>query len=168
MVGRLAETLVLTKRIERFQILHATLLLIGGVRRIRPEYCQQAIASFPLHSFYNDTFGLVLNLPQASLIDTVLENYSVDPLLVNLGFTASIVETLLISSYEDVNLLSFGAFSASFIDSIKEYTAQSDTILVSLGFGVDDTALIDNVVTTSPLDTLAISFGTFAAILEDV
>lgn len=168
MVGRLAETSGLTKRIERFQILHATLLLIGGVRRIRPEYCQQTITSFPLHSFYNDTLGLVLNLPQASLIDIVLENYPVDTLSVDLAFTASIVETLLISSYEDVNLLSFGALSASFIDSIKEYTAPLDTISVSLSFGVSDTALIDNVVTTSPLDTLAISFGTFAAILEDV
>lgn len=168
MVGRLAETLVLTRRIERFQILHATLLLIGGVRRIRPEYCQQAITSFPLHSFYNDTLSLALNLPQASLIDIVLETYPIDTLSVNLAFTASIVETLIISSYEDINLLTFGALSASFIDSIKEYTAESDTVSMSLSFGVSDTALIDNVVTTSPSDTLAISLGTFAAILEDV
>lgn len=168
MAGRLAETLVLTKRIERFQILHATLLLIGGVRRIRPEYCQQAITSFPLHAFYTDTLGLSLNLSQAALQDIVYELYPLDTLGFGMAFNASIIETLNIYSHDDVVSFSFGGLVASFIDSIKEHTAQIETVGISLQFGVSDTQLIDNVIQLNTEEIIAIGLGNLSAVLEDI
>lgn len=168
MVGRLAETLGLTKRIERFQILHATLLLIGGVRRIRPEYCQQAITSFPLHSFYNDTIRLTPELTQAALLDVVLENYPTDTLLVNTAFSAAILETLLIYSLDDSISLGMGAVSASIIDTVKEYSLEYDNVAIGIDFGVGTSSLIDNVIETNQTDTVGIGLGSLNAILEDV
>lgn len=164
-------TLVLTNRKEKFQILHATLLLIGGVRRDKPQYCRLAISSFPLHSFYTDTlaFTLGLDLSNTSLNDVVLENNQVDTIAVSLGLSAAIVETLLIYTIPDEAVsINFGTISASFIDSIKTYEAQFDTISIGIGMSLGSTELIDNVIQIPIEDTVSIGFGSLVCSFEDI
>lgn len=168
MAGHLQGTLALTKRVERFQILHATLMLIGGVRRVRPEYCRQAISSFPLHTFYNDALELSIGLSASQILDIVIEQYPVDTVLVTPAFTAMLLETLNIYETNDTVLVGFSALTASFIESIEETAIQTETVAISIGLVIGDTNLIDNVLVTSLDDNFTVSFGNLIAVLEDI
>lgn len=159
----------MTSRREKFQILHGALLLIGGVRRDKPEYCTTAISSFPLHTFYDDTLGLTIELPSASVIDIVLQTFPVDTLSVDMSFNASIIETLLLYSLDDSIALALGTLTASIIDTVKETAMQTETLSIGIDFVLGSTALIDSVVPMdNVVDTISLGFGTLAAVLEDI
>lgn len=170
MDGLSAGTLVLTKRIERFQALHATLLLIGGVRRVPPQFCRVAINSFPLHTFYTDTLGVTMGLDASGVgfIDIVKEAYSTDTLEISASFDCVFLETLLQYSHEDSLSVSMGALNAVFIDSLKVYDAGADSVSVTMAFADSNTMLIDNVIQLNSEESVGISVGNFVASFEDL
>ena len=168
MVGLLQGILALTKRVERFQILHGALLLIGGVRRARPEYCRQAILSFPLHTFYVDSVNLSLALSDSAFVDIIKERTMVDVLEVGMGFNLILVETLKSISTQDTLSVGLSPLFAQFLDSTIELAVQPETVSVSVGLNLATTTLIENVVTNAAQESVQVSLGAFVATLGDV
>lgn len=170
MVGLLQGTLALTKRVERFQILHGALLLIGGVRRARPEFCRQAICSFPLHTFYNDSvdFSIGLSVSASGFIDLIKEVPIAESLSVNMVFSAVMLETLSTINADDSITFGVSSVSGLFLDTILELQTPPETITVSLALNLASTNLVENVVPNDAQESVAVSLGALAATLEDV
>ena len=172
MAGLLLETLALTRRIERFQSLHAVLLLIGGVRRARPEFCETTIKSFPLHNFYYDSVSANLGLDGMQIIETLFQTTQEDVVSLNLTVdTFALLELLFILNIEDSVSAELSLLSLSLIDSgfvnIDDSNAIADFVTTSLT--VESFQMLDTVVGMSPADevvTMNLVIDTMA--LEDV
>jgi len=159
--------LALTKRRESFQILHATLLLIGGVRRPRPEFCRRAISSFPLHGFYNDGISLGIGLDAAQVIDVVkvgnIENDSI-----SLGVTLdSFILTDIIKTRNELETIQLSAnlVAVSLIAINPQLDARSNET-ISLATQLINVSLLQVVIPVqAPRETISISLQ-FTASLE--
>ena len=141
----------------------AAVLFAGGTRRVKPEYCNRAIVSFPLDPFFYDTLGVTAGITFFALTDSTFMTYEKDTLGVETSVTMfALIESVIPTVSIDLLSANYSVTSFTISDVVKvaDNLATPDKLGVVYGIGGGQFTLTDSVkVTQSQPEVLNVTYG---------